>query len=61
MVLGTGFPAFRGGLLRYADAEGLDSIVARLQVLEKNYGTRFSPSSLLMKMAEKKQTFYGGV
>ena len=61
MVLGTGFPAFRGGLLRYADAEGLLSIVQRLKSLEKVYGTRFSPADLLLNMVEKNQTFYGGV
>lgn len=58
MVMGTGFPAFRGGLLRYADAEGLESIVARLQKLEKQYGERSSPAGLLVEMSEKGETFY---
>jgi len=58
MVMGTGFPAFRGGLLRYADAEGLESIVSRLQKLEKQYGERFSPAGLLVEMASKGEMFY---
>jgi 3-hydroxyacyl-CoA dehydrogenase/enoyl-CoA hydratase/3-hydroxybutyryl-CoA epimerase len=58
MVMGTGFPAFRGGLLRYADSEGLAYIVVRLQLLEKQFGTRFTPATLLLKMAEKNEMFY---
>ncbi len=58
MVMGTGFPAFRGGLLRYADSEGLESVVARLKGLEEQYGERFSPASSLVEMAENKQKFY---
>jgi len=58
MVMGTGFPAFRGGLLRYADAEGLESIVARLRKLEEEYGERFAPAGLLVEMGKKGETFY---
>ncbi|AKF25031.1 fatty-acid oxidation protein subunit alpha [Sulfurovum lithotrophicum] len=58
MVLGTGFPAFRGGLLRYADAEGIEEIVERLHVLSQTFGSRFEPAALLVKMAQKQQTFY---
>jgi len=59
--MGTGFPAFRGGLLRYADSEGLANIVARLQLLEKQFGTRFTPATLLLKMVERNEMFYGSV
>jgi 3-hydroxyacyl-CoA dehydrogenase / enoyl-CoA hydratase / 3-hydroxybutyryl-CoA epimerase len=31
MIMGTGFPPFRGGLLRYADTIGVKAIVARLE------------------------------
>ena len=58
MVMGTGFPAFRGGLLRYAESEGLENIVARLRALEEQYGERFTPTGLLVEMAEKAQSFY---
>ncbi|HFQ62292.1 MAG TPA: fatty-acid oxidation protein subunit alpha [Epsilonproteobacteria bacterium] len=58
MVMGTGFPAFRGGLLRYADAEGLESIVSRLSTLETQYGERFTPASSLVEMAANNKRFY---
>lgn len=58
MVMGTGFPAFRGGLLRYADSEGLAYIVARLQLLEKQFGTRFTPAIILLNMVDKNEMFY---
>lgn len=58
MVMGTGFPAFRGGLLRYADAEGLANIVARLNVLEEKFGERFSATKSLVEMAKNDEIFY---
>ena len=58
MVMGTGFPAFRGGLLRYADALGIAEVVKRLAVLETRFGERFKASELLVKMAEKGKIFY---
>ena len=60
MVMGTGFPAFRGGLMRYADEIGIKHIVTRLGQLQKNYGDRFAPCDLLLTMADKKESFYGG-
>ena len=41
MIMGTGFPPFRGGLLRYADALGLPYILARLDDLSQKHGPRF--------------------
>jgi len=58
MVMGTGFPPFRGGLLRYADAVGIESIVITLESLAKNHGIRFEPAKLLLDMAKDKRTFY---
>lgn len=58
MVMGTGFPAFRGGILRYADAEGLENIVKRLKDLEVKYGERFAPANLLVVLASENKTFY---
>lgn len=58
MVMGTGFPAFRGGLLRYADSEGVESIVTRLRALAKEYGERFEPAALLVEMADSNAKFY---
>lgn len=59
MIMGTGFPPFRGGLLRYADSAGLPKIVARLEDLESKAGSRFAVSEPLRRLAEKAGTFYG--
>jgi 3-hydroxyacyl-CoA dehydrogenase/enoyl-CoA hydratase/3-hydroxybutyryl-CoA epimerase len=53
MIMGTGFPPFRGGLLRYADSVGLQNIVTSLEALEQKYGMRFAPSEALKKFALK--------
>ncbi|MFT6332018.1 MAG: 3-hydroxyacyl-CoA dehydrogenase/enoyl-CoA hydratase/3-hydroxybutyryl-CoA epimerase [Lentimonas sp.] len=58
MIMGTGFPAFTGGVLRYADEIGVDYVVSRLREFERAYGIRFSPSELLVEMAKKKRSFY---
>jgi 3-hydroxyacyl-CoA dehydrogenase/enoyl-CoA hydratase/3-hydroxybutyryl-CoA epimerase len=58
MIMGTGFPAFRGGVLRYADSLGIAEVVKRLQGLETKCGERFVISKLLLEMADKNQKFY---
>jgi len=58
MIMGTGFPPFRGGLLRYADSLGIESIVITLKALAKQHGIRFEPAQLLVDMAKNKETFY---
>jgi len=52
MIMGTGFPPFRGGLLRYADSLGLRSVVARLEELAAKHGPRFKPTEPLRRLAE---------
>jgi 3-hydroxyacyl-CoA dehydrogenase/enoyl-CoA hydratase/carnithine racemase len=58
MIYGTGFPPYRGGILRYADKWGLKKVYQKLVGLEKQYGPRFKPSNLIKEMAESGQTFY---
>ncbi len=58
MVYGTGFPPYRGGILRYADKWGLDQVVSALEGLEAKYGPRFTPAQLLKDMAAEGKTFY---
>ncbi|MGB5444378.1 MAG: 3-hydroxyacyl-CoA dehydrogenase NAD-binding domain-containing protein, partial [Psychromonas sp.] len=58
MIMGTGFPAFRGGLLKYADNRGISSICDRLNALAGLYGERFRPAQLLVEKAANKQKFY---
>jgi 3-hydroxyacyl-CoA dehydrogenase len=58
MIYGTGFPPYRGGIFRYADALGIGNIYQYLLKLEKEHGVRLKPCSLLKEMAEQKKTFY---
>jgi 3-hydroxyacyl-CoA dehydrogenase/enoyl-CoA hydratase/3-hydroxybutyryl-CoA epimerase len=58
MVMGTGFPPFRGGLMRYAQQRGLQNVVVTLHHLADAYGLRFEPADLLVRMAENGERFY---
>jgi len=58
MVLGTGFPPFRGGLLRHADALGLMAVVQGLEALAGRHGPRFLAARLLLEMAREGKTFF---
>jgi 3-hydroxyacyl-CoA dehydrogenase/enoyl-CoA hydratase/carnithine racemase len=58
MIYGTGFPPYRGGILRYADKCGVTNVYSKLVELEKQYGRRFQPANLLKEMAKSGKTFY---
>ncbi len=58
MIFGTGFPPFRGGLMRYADSEGIDKVVATLESLTQKYGARFKPCDYLVDMKKNGKKFY---
>ncbi len=58
MVLGTGFPAFRGGLLRHADEIGIAVVVDRLSRLADAQGERFRPAGLFREMVREQRKFY---
>jgi 3-hydroxyacyl-CoA dehydrogenase/enoyl-CoA hydratase/3-hydroxybutyryl-CoA epimerase len=58
MVLGTGFPPFRGGLLRHADEIGVPILVDRLSRLADAHGERFRPSAALHEMVREERKFY---
>ena len=58
MIMGTGFPPFRGGLLRYADDLGAKAIVEKMRELRKAYSVRFEPSEPLVRLAESGKGFY---
>ncbi|MBW1869568.1 MAG: enoyl-CoA hydratase/isomerase family protein [Deltaproteobacteria bacterium] len=58
MIYGTGFPPYRGGILRYADKWGLKNVYDKLLELEKQYGIRFEPAETIKEMAESEKTFY---
>jgi 3-hydroxyacyl-CoA dehydrogenase/enoyl-CoA hydratase/3-hydroxybutyryl-CoA epimerase len=58
MIMGTGFPPFRGGLMRHADSIGLDIICDELEIYATKFGPRFKPAEPLRAMAKSKQKFY---
>lgn len=58
MIMGTGFPPFRGGLLRYADSLGSGHIVQELELYASRYGKRFAPTTPYLNMAKTNRTFY---
>lgn len=58
MIYGTGFPPYRGGILRYADKWGVKNVYQKLLELEKQHGPRFTPCPLLAEMAAKGESFY---
>jgi 3-hydroxyacyl-CoA dehydrogenase/enoyl-CoA hydratase/3-hydroxybutyryl-CoA epimerase len=51
MIMGAGFPPFRGGVCRYADQRGVTRIVETLERLAKQVGPRYEPSDELRKVA----------
>jgi 3-hydroxyacyl-CoA dehydrogenase/enoyl-CoA hydratase/3-hydroxybutyryl-CoA epimerase len=58
MIFGTGFPPFRGGLLRYADSLGLDRVFTRLDDLAERLGPRFAPAARIQELANARAGFY---
>lgn len=59
LIFGIGFPPFRGGLLRYADSEGLDKIHNALVNFSNTVNKdRYAPSPYLSELVETKTTFY---
>jgi 3-hydroxyacyl-CoA dehydrogenase/enoyl-CoA hydratase/3-hydroxybutyryl-CoA epimerase len=59
MVMGTGFPPFRGGLLRYAESYGLERLAADLETWRAKKGLRFAPPPSLLDRAGRSGSFYG--
>jgi 3-hydroxyacyl-CoA dehydrogenase / enoyl-CoA hydratase / 3-hydroxybutyryl-CoA epimerase len=58
MIFGAGFPPFRGGLLRHADAIGIKPLVTRLEDLALDHGMRFQPSAALLAMSKRDGRFH---
>jgi 3-hydroxyacyl-CoA dehydrogenase/enoyl-CoA hydratase/3-hydroxybutyryl-CoA epimerase len=56
-VFGLGFPPFRGGPFRYADAVGAAALVERLEKLRGRFGERFTPAPLLLEKARSGAKF----
>jgi 3-hydroxyacyl-CoA dehydrogenase / enoyl-CoA hydratase / 3-hydroxybutyryl-CoA epimerase len=58
MITGTGFPPFRGGLLRWADSLGVATVLQRLEQLQAQHGARFVPAALIRSHARNGRGFY---
>jgi 3-hydroxyacyl-CoA dehydrogenase/enoyl-CoA hydratase/3-hydroxybutyryl-CoA epimerase len=56
-IFGWGFSPFKGGVLQFINDYGVMEFVERSRELAKKYGDRFEPADLLVKMAEKGETF----
>jgi 3-hydroxyacyl-CoA dehydrogenase len=52
MIMGTGFPPFRGGLCRWADDEGVAGLRQRMDDLAGRLGDRFAPSEAFLAVVE---------
>jgi hypothetical protein len=57
LILGIGFPPFRGGLFFWADQVGSARIAEKLQKYSA-LGKRFEPTALIMDLAASNARFY---
>jgi 3-hydroxyacyl-CoA dehydrogenase/enoyl-CoA hydratase/3-hydroxybutyryl-CoA epimerase/3-hydroxyacyl-CoA dehydrogenase/enoyl-CoA hydratase/3-hydroxybutyryl-CoA epimerase/enoyl-CoA isomerase len=57
LIFGVGFPPFKGGLLFWADRQGVGKLVERLEKLS-DLGPRMQPTDMLLEMAKSGATFY---
>lgn len=58
LIFGTGFPPFEGGILRYADSQGVRTIFDKMALLAKVEGERYMPADLLKMKAGRRERFY---
>jgi 3-hydroxyacyl-CoA dehydrogenase/enoyl-CoA hydratase/3-hydroxybutyryl-CoA epimerase/3-hydroxyacyl-CoA dehydrogenase/enoyl-CoA hydratase/3-hydroxybutyryl-CoA epimerase/enoyl-CoA isomerase len=57
LILGIGFPPFRGGILRWADSLGMGKVLEKLKTYE-HLGPRFQPTEQMRKLAAESKGFY---
>ncbi len=58
LILGIGFPPFRGGALKYADTLGLAAIVEKAAKFA-HLGKLYEPTARMREMAANGETYYG--
>jgi 3-hydroxyacyl-CoA dehydrogenase len=56
-VNGYGFPAWRGGPLRWADSLGLRTVVDDMLAFERTHGEVWKPAPLLRELADRGESF----
>ncbi len=54
-LYGYGFPAWRGGPMKYAELRGLDDVLADIDVFHKRFGDRWKPASLLTALVSERK------
>ncbi len=57
MILGTGFPPFRGGLLTYANEVGLDVLLQQMESFAKRDPERYTPTPSFISRAKEGRTY----
>jgi hypothetical protein len=57
LILGIGFPPFRGGILRWCDTIGSGAVVQKLARYAP-LGRRYEPTESLLRLAQTSGTFY---
>jgi 3-hydroxyacyl-CoA dehydrogenase len=57
-VNGYGFPASRGGPMKYADTVGLKTVYGQVSDFYGDYGAIWRPAPLFKELAEQERSFY---
>ncbi len=57
LILGIGFPPFRGGILRWCDAQGAGALLERLAHYA-SLGKRYQAVDILVRQAQTGEKFY---
>ena len=57
LILGIGFPPFRGGALKYADTVGLATIIEKCAKYA-HLGKIYEPTESMKKLAAEGKTYY---
>jgi 3-hydroxyacyl-CoA dehydrogenase/enoyl-CoA hydratase/3-hydroxybutyryl-CoA epimerase len=59
LVYGLGFPPFKGGLCKWADAEGLDRLTAMMETFAHEvHPERYRPAPFLKELVKNQKGFY---
>ena len=58
LIMGLGFPPFRGGALKYADAQGLKTVCEKADKYS-HLGKLYEPTERMREMAANGETYFG--
>ncbi len=58
LIMGAGFPPFRGGLLKYCDKIGIAVVKETLDRYAQSAGNRFSPAQMITGRVQQSKGFY---